>query len=234
MVGNSILDQVIEQARQRNAQTQAAQQARLASLPTPTAAPIPMPIVDNGGGEAMQMTAAPSLNPQQQYDQANKFLSMPTAVRAVMPMGMVGTALSQYQANQAAQNPYVQTSVTNDPFAPKSAVSWAKAQPQMQPEINAAWNAKRAQFVNAEKRAAEDEAQMAGMGGWGGTQSGMTASNFGATGDDASFAAIYGGNYGDDGGGFDSGFGDADAMGGDMDASSFGAGGDFGGDTGIA
>ena len=226
MVSNSILDQVIEQARQRNAQTAAAQQARLASLPTPTAASIPMPIIDNGGGDAMSMTAAPTLNPQQQYDQANKFLSMPAAVRAVMPMGMVGTALSQYQANQAAQNPYVQTSVTIDPLAPKSAVSWAEAQPQMQNEINAAWNAKRAQFVNAEKRAADDEAQMAGMGGWGGTQSGMTASNFGATGDDASFAAVYGGNYGDDGGGGDDSFGGA-SVGGDFGDA--GDSGDFGG-----
>lgn len=229
MLGNSILDQVVEQARQRNARTAEAQQARLVSLPAPAAAAsTPMPIVDNGGsGDAMSMTTAPTLNPQQQYDQANKFLSMPTAVRAVMPMGVVGTALSQYQANQAAQNPYVKTSVTNDPFAPKPAVSWAEAQPQMQPEINAAWNAKRAQFVNAEKRAAEDKAQMAGMGGWGGTQTGMTASNFGATGDDASFSAVYGGNY-DDGGSGDDSFGGA-SIGGD-----FGDAGDSGDFSGFA
>jgi len=234
VIGNTLLDSVIAQAQKRNAEIQAQNQARIASLPTSAAsvAPIVNPILDNlAGGDGMQQnTPYTPMTNQQQYDAAAKFKSIPMAARVIMPGGLIGTAAANYAMNQAAKDPSVVTDLrVGDPVAPKSAKSWAKAQPELaEKEINPAWNAMRAKFMNAEAKAEQDRADINGMGGFGGVQQGMTAANFGETAGDFFDTAV---NVVTDDGGGDDGFGDADAMGGDMDASSFGYGddGDFGG-----
>jgi len=228
MVGNSILDQVIEQARQRNAQSQAAQQARMAAMPQ-SVAPIVNPILENLNGGGME-SMAPNVTqtPQQAYNSAVAFQQSPMSY--VSP---VMSVMSDYSRNQAAQNPNVQVNVAQ-PYgafgramgyqdAPKGVTSWAQnpAAAAVVPEINAAWSAKRAQFMNAEKQAEEDNAFAATFGGsYGGSVNGGPAA--GSAGE---FSAFDSAAFGDIGVGGISGFGDdgtAGDSGGDSAADSSG------------
>lgn len=226
MVGNSILDQVIEQARQRNAQTAAAQQARMAAIPQ-SVAPIVNPILENLDGGGME-SMAPNVTqtPQQAYNSAVAFSQSPMSY--VSP---VMSAMSDYSRHQAAQNPNVQVNVAQ-PYgafgramgyqdAPKSVTNWAQnpAAEAVVPEINTAWNAKRAEFMQAEQKAEEDNFAATFGGSYGGSVNGGvvagSAAEFGAF-DSAAFDAIgVGGIDGSadsgDSGGFGASDGDADA-----------------------
>lgn len=224
MVGNSILDQVIEQARQRNAQTAAAQQARMATMPQ-SVAPIVNPILENLDGGGME-SMAPNVTqtPQQAYNSAVAFQQSPMSY--VSP---VMSVMSDYSRHQAAQNPNVQVNVAQ-PYgafgramgyqdAPKSVTNWAQNNPQIAPEANAAWNAKRAEFMQAEQKAEDAKFADTFGGSYGGSVNGGAAA--GSAGewsgfDSASFdsigvGGIDGGSDGGDSGGFGSSDGDADA-----------------------
>lgn len=225
MVGNSILDQVIEQARQRNAQTAAAQQARMAAMPQ-SVAPIVNPILDNLNGGGME-SMAPNVTqtPQQAYNSALAFSQSP-----ISNLSPVMSGMADYTRQQAAQNPNVQVDISK-PYgafgramgyqdAPKAWTGWAQNNPQIAPEANAAWNAARAKFMNAEKQAEEDKAFASTFGGsYGGSVNGGAAA--GSAGewsgfDSAAFDAIGvggidGGADSGDSGGFGASDGDADA-----------------------
>ena len=219
MIGNTLLDSVIAQAQKRNAEIQAQNQARLASIPT-SVAPIVNPILANlaSDGEGMQQnTPYTPMTNQQQYDAAAKFKSMPLAARVLMPGGLIGTVASNYAMNQAAKDPTVVTDLrVGDPVAPKSALSWAKAQPELAAkEINPAWNAMRAQFMGAASKAESDQSDKSSLDVSG--YYGAASQPFGALGeafDAANFDTISAenpGGDGSDGGGFSASDGDPDA-----------------------
>ena len=218
MIGNTLLDSVIAQAQKRNAEIQAQNQARLASIPT-SVAPIVNPILENlASGDAMQQnTPYTPMTNQQQYDAAARFKSIPMAARVLMPGGLLGTAAANYAMNQAAKDPSVVTDLrVGDPVAPKSALSWAKAQPELAAkEINPAWNAMRAQFMGAASKAESDQSDKSSLDVSG--YYGAASQPFGALGeafDAASFNTISAANPGGDGtdgGGFSASDGDPDA-----------------------
>lgn len=224
MVGNSILDQVIEQARQRNAQTAAAQQARMAAMPQ-SVAPIVNPILENLDGGGME-SMAPNViqSPQQAYNSALAFSQSP--ISAVVPLG--GVIADVTRNNMVGAQGVRQLSA--QPYGVFGrAMGWSDAPADNTPYQSSAWNALRDTFkpspmapdaATEDNFSAESAEDAAANSGWG-----ASAANFGASYDDGGFDATYGGTYGgDDGGGFD----DGGSWGG---AGASAIGGDFGMDS---
>lgn len=230
MVGNSILDQVIEQARQRNAQTQAAQQARMAAMPQ-SVAPIVNPILENLDGGGME-SMAPNVTqtPQQAYNSAVAYQNMPAAVKALTPMSLVMSPMADISRNNLVGAQGVRQLSAQPYGAFGRAMGWSDAPADNTPYQSSAWNALRDTFkpspmapdaATADNFSAESAEDAAANSGWG-----ASAANFGASYDDGGFDATYGGTYGgDDGGGFD----DGGSWGGAGDSAFGGDVGDFGG-----
>lgn len=202
MLGNPLLD-AIEQGRLRNEQERLAQQQRLMGLTkAPVVQSVATPQGDVGGMESMMPNVMQS--PQQAYNSAVNW-SNPSALGSVAKAVMPGAPMLSIAADIGRKNAIGTPGVRQLSAQPYGYYGQARGWSD-KPSDNTPWAAQRAKFmpsvVNPEKRAAEESNQ--GMTGWGGTQQGMTAANFGVDVGDAAFEATFGGTY-DDGGGLDDG-----------------------------